>query len=240
MNYNNLISTRNLNLMPDIKALKRICITLAVLDIIFLPDEEIRQHFFYRNWSEGEQLAKKTDGEGNECFVLFGSHGVFITGCGHESLLSPFGEYGPPKEIFNQVPPEFQDALAEPAFSIDENTFCLWHRNTDINWQIGAIPFPFHDEDTQKTGLIKLPYFPWYIDYLDGSANLLQLYKGEPQDYLEWISSDGETLPELTALAEIYAYTPLTPDLLTRLNSKAQFQSITEALLDIGYVIESV
>ena len=44
--------------------------------------------------------------------------------------------------VLDAVPPEFASCLREPAFSVEDVTFCLWRRYGDPAWRSGPVVFP--------------------------------------------------------------------------------------------------
>src|SRR5678809_383442 len=69
--------------------------------------------------------------------------------------------------VLDQVPREFGSFLTEPAFSVEETTFCIWRKNEDAAWQTGEIKYP-EEEDP------------------DGSEDLLFILDGNPETYREF------------------------------------------------------
>src|SRR4051812_23881093 len=41
-----------------------------------------------------------------------------------------------------RFPRSFATCLGEPAFDVDEMTFCMWRRYGDTSWNLGPIEFP--------------------------------------------------------------------------------------------------
>lgn len=235
---NAIISTRFPQLLPEIEILKKKSQIRALLDVIFIREEYVREYFFCRNWQENVDLATIDNGQGDNCFIYFGQEGVFITGLGHESALSPYGEYGQVKEIFNKVPEAFSSAMNHPDLFTSESSFCIWRESDDEKWNVGDIPFPFENDDTEKTGLSDNPGV--VLDYIDGSAELLYFLSEKPQDYIQKLTDDGEPAPDLEALEAIYAYEPLSGTLLNRLNPELTIENISAELEEIGYPLHII
>jgi len=97
-----------------------------MLDAILSPEWEYRSHSFNSKWAPGEEMASMRDGSGDGYFILFTEAGAILTGFSHESQVwQGLLEQGRPPSIFDGIPDEFESFLTEPAFSIDDSTFCL-------------------------------------------------------------------------------------------------------------------
>ena len=121
-------------------------------------------------------MASMRNGSGDEYFILFTAAGAAIKGFAHESpmarSIATQGKVWP--SVLDRVPAEFAGFLAEPAFSMEWTTFCIWRRHTDPAWQIGDVDFP-EAEDS------------------DGSAELLAILDGDPRTYQQWSQGLGLT-----------------------------------------------
>jgi hypothetical protein len=122
-----VLKTR-LSALPDIEGLRKLTKSLAMLDAIMSPEWEYRYYSFNSTWGPGEMMASMRNGQGDEYFILFDSHGAIMKGFDHESAMSPWSadEEKTWPGIFDDVPEEFKSFLSEPAFSIPETTFCIW------------------------------------------------------------------------------------------------------------------
>src|SRR5258708_31307927 len=131
-----MISTHNLSALPDITRLKLLTQSLALLDSILCPEWEYRYYSFNANWGSGEDLASMRNGRGDHFFCLFNQSGAILKGFAHEAPMSPF-RVNPPQiwpGILESVPNQFTAFLSQPAFSIDETTFCIWRTVSDKAW----------------------------------------------------------------------------------------------------------
>src|SRR6187402_2810137 len=138
------ISTRNLKALPDVDRLRLLLQSLAMLDAILSPEWEYRYYSFNSHWSKREQMGSMRDGCGDGLFALFNAAGCFLKGFAHESPMSPYSRQ--PKQVWpgvlESVPSAFAAALKEPAFSMEDTTFCVWRLSGDETWQRGRIEFP--------------------------------------------------------------------------------------------------
>src|SRR5262245_49362203 len=140
-----MISTRDLSGLLDIDALKRLLQSMAMLDAILSPEWEYRYYSFNSKWAKGEQIGSMRDGCGDDFFALFNKHGCFLKGFVHTARMSP--HWGRKRKgvwpgVLDSVPKEFEGGLNEPAFSMEDTTFCIWRQYGDDRWRRGEIKFP--------------------------------------------------------------------------------------------------
>lgn len=213
-----MISTRNLSELPSIDALRRMTQSLAILEAIIERNWEARYYSFNKHWSTGEQLASMRNGEGDEWFCVFTDQGAFLKGFDHEARMAPAnngaGKVWP--GVLDSVPEPFQPFLTEPAFSMAQTTFCIWQLNRDLRWQRGTISFPENDDP-------------------DGSASLLAIFDGNPRTYQQWAEGYYDRPVSLSAVEHIYAYNPLTDDIVSDLNSDVSLSMLADDIAEIGY-----
>lgn len=213
-----MISSRSLRELPNVDELKRTCQSLALLDAILMADWEYRYYSFDANWGDDESLASMRDGSGDAFFILFNSAGAIVKGFAHESAMARHsvdtGEVWP--GVLNEVPPEFEAVLNDPAFVAEETSFCVWRKRGDLAWQTGKIEFPDSD-------------------YADGSEELLAILDGKPETYAAWASEYYERPIPVEAVREIYAHKPLTQQLVSRLNPDRSLEDLESDLDEIGY-----
>lgn len=213
-----MVQKQRLAKLPDIDSLKLLTQSLAMLDAIMSPDWENRYYSFNSKWHDGEMMASMRNGKGDEYFILFNSHGVIIKGFAHESTMSPFNSELPRlwQGVLDSVPSDFQDFLSEPAFSIDEATFCIWRKYSDSYWQVGEIDYP-EGEDP------------------DGSEELLSILDGNPEIYQEFAEEYYEEEIPLSAVRHIYEHNPLTKNIVSDLNPDVSIRQLKEDIEEIGY-----
>jgi hypothetical protein len=213
-----MISSRSLAELPGIDEVKRISQSLATLDAIMMPDWEYRYFSFDANWGDGEMLASMRNGSGDSYFILFNSHGAIIKGYDHESTMAAYtvdsGQVWP--GVLDQVPPEFEAVLTDPAFVAEETSFCIWRNYTDSHWQTGKIDYPDDDDP-------------------DGSGHVLFLLDGSPDTYQQWASEYYEKTIPLDAVRQVYEHKPLTQQLVSRLNSERRIDDLESDLNEIRY-----
>ena len=208
-----MISTRNLEGMPDIAGLRRLTRSLAMLDAILSPEWEYRYYSFDSQWAEGELMASMRNGQGDHWFALFTSAGAALHGLAHESPM--YRPDDPWPGIFSDLPSDFAGFLHEPAFDTRNSTFCIWRRVGDAEWHRGEIAFASGPDP-------------------DGSAELLHLLDGRPTSYQTFAKGYEVDLP-LTAIESIYRHEPLSEALLEQLNSAIDLTSLQPDIDQIGY-----
>lgn len=114
-------------LLPDKDQLKSLMQSLAMLDTILCPEYELRYYRFDNHWSKDEMMASLDNGSGDHVFMVFSARGIFLKGFDHESVMSPYAN--DPEEVqagvLDSVPTEFSTYLHEPAFMMEDTTFCI-------------------------------------------------------------------------------------------------------------------
>lgn len=212
------ISTRDLNSLPSVERLKALLQSLALLDAIMSPEWQYRYYSFNSEWASGEQMGSMRDGCGDSFFALFNEFGCFLKGFAHESTMSPF-RVSPPEiwpGVLDEVPEAFGDCLSEPAFSMDETTFCIWCMNEDVKWSRGPVDFPSSDDP-------------------DGSEELLSVLDGNQENYACWATDYYETDVPLNAVRSIYDHGSLTPEIVRSLNTEVDIAELRNDAIEIGY-----
>ena len=204
--------------LPNVETLKKLLQSLAVLDAIISPDWEYRYYSFNSKWGKNETMASMRNGEGDGYFILFNQHGAIIKGFAHESAMSPYASEPNKvwKGIFDDVPKAFESFLSEPAFSIEDTTFCIWRKNEDSKWQIGEIDYP-KDENP------------------DGLEDLLFILDGNPLTYKEFAEEYYGTEVDFPDIREVYKYQPLTEEIVKRLNQENSLAELHDDIEEIGY-----
>jgi len=213
-----MISSRSLAELPGIDELKRISQSIATLDAIMMDDWDYRYFSFDANWGEGEMLASMRNGSGDSYFILFNSFGAIIKGYGHESAMAAYtvdsGKVWP--GVLDEVPPEFEAVLTDPAFVAEETSFCIWRKYSDSHWQTGKIEYPDGEDP-------------------DGSEDLLFMLDGSPKTYQQWASEYYEKNIPLDAVKAVYEHKPLTQQLVSRLNPERRIEDLESDLDEIRY-----
>jgi hypothetical protein len=204
--------------LPPPERLRRLCQSLAMLDAIFSPEWQFRYYSFNSRWSEGKMMASMRDGCGDDYFILFTAAGVALKGYAHESPMAAYNVANrkPWPGVLDEVPTAFADFLNEPAFSMNETTFCLWRRKQDRTWKRGDIEFPPGNDP-------------------DGSERMLTILDGDPRTYQRFCCEYYEESPPLKCIRAIYEHQPLTPKLVAALNSQVTLAALREDVAEIAY-----
>lgn len=214
-----MLSTRDLTALPDIANLRRIMQSLAILDAILCPEWEYRYFSFDSAWAPGEEMGSMRNGQGDHYFAWFGEVGSWIKGFSHESRMTPFSS-DPPKVaagVLTGVPSGFSACLEEPAFRMEETTFCFWRQATSPGWVHGPVIFPSGPSDP------------------DGSAELLQYLDGSPSTYWKWAENYYEHDVPLRAIQAIYGHQPLCQPVVQELNDLCDWKELEIEIKQIGY-----
>lgn len=204
--------------LPEIDDLKKLCQSLAMLEAILSPEWEYRYYSFNSKWAEAEMMASMRNGSGDGYFILFTAQGAAIKGVAHEAPMSSWHDEHEQiwPGVLDQVPDEFAGFLAEPAFSMDDTTFCLWRRYADSKWLTGDIQYPA-DEDP------------------DGAEELLGILTSRALAYQAFVQDYYETELPLAAIEQIYEHRLLTDEIVSTLNPDIQLAEITDDIDEIGY-----
>jgi hypothetical protein len=207
------ISTQNLTPLSDIPALKRLTQSLAMLDAILWPEWEERYYSFNAHWAESEMMASMRNGSGDNWFLLFSQAGAVIKGFSHESPMAAVPTW---PGVLSDVPAIFGTFLSEPAFSMDDTTFCIWRTVFDHQWQKGFVSCPSGSDP-------------------DGSADLLFILDGKSKTYQQWAEEYSEADVSLAAVAHVYAHLPLTEEIVAELNRDIVLSDLSADIIKIGY-----
>lgn len=218
------ISTRDLSQMPSIDGLEKLSQSIAMLDAIMSPQWDYRYFSFNAEWdaSSNERMASMRNGSGDEYFLVFGPGGAILKGFDHETPMSPWTNHPPAlwPGVLDHVPPTFASFLAEPAFSMGNCTFCIWKKSDDELWHRGPISFPASNDP-------------------DGSEQLLWMFDGKPETYAEFASEYFEKTLEVDLVRRVYAHEPLTPHLVTQLDTGAVWEEVLIDAGEIRYPVQS-
>ena len=201
--------------MPDIPTLRRLTQALALLDAILSSEWQYRYYSFNSRWSPGEEMASMRDGCGDHWFLLFTPAGAALKGFAHESMLARDATF--PRRVQQTVPATFASFLSQPAFILDETTFCLWRGGGEPAWNV--VP----------------PADGRVAAARDGSAELLGILDGDSQTYLAWAEGYYERQIPAGPVQRIYRHEPLGEELLTALNPELKLAGLEADASEIGY-----
>lgn len=203
-------------MLPDIPDLIRISKALAMLDAILCADWEYRYYSFNSKWDPNDasqMMGSMRNGEGDEYFIWFGKQGAAIKG-----YWIGIGGIG---GALDTVPKEFGEFLREPAFTMDETTFCFWRRTDDPGWSKGNLDAEVDTEDS--------------IAQAEGAEELLSILDGDPQTYVDYARDYFEVEVDAGDVEQVYNLNPLTADLLNRLGSQRTLDELADDIAEIGY-----
>jgi hypothetical protein len=215
-----MISTKNLAGLATIETLRKLTQSLAMLDAIVEREWEYRYYSFNSKWAINEQMASMRNGQGDSWYSVFGTLGVFLKGFDHESPMSPWKMETPRvwPGVMENIPAAFKAFATEPAFSMQDTTFCIWRGVQDGNWRAGNIAYPDGEDP-------------------DGSGRMLSILEGNPKTYRDWAEEYFEQPISLSAVQQIYEYRVLTPEVVRELNPKIDFSSILADAAEIDFPV---
>jgi hypothetical protein len=213
-----MISTRDLSGLPSMENLKRLTQSLAMLDAIVEPNWEYRYFSFNTKWSANGQMAPMRNQQGDEWYCLFTASWAALKGFAHESKMSPYNRdpFRVWPGVLDSLPDGLSSFAAEPAFSMQDTTFCIWRTLEDSEWRTGHIDFP---DGTDP----------------DGSESMRSILDGRPSTYPEWAEGYYERNINSTMVANIYGHEPLTSEIVRTLNPDIALNDALKDAEEIGY-----
>ena len=163
-------------------------------------------------------MGSMRNGSGDDFFAHFSDAGCWLKGFAHEYPMSPYRQSSRRvwPGVLDAVPKEFESCLHEPAFSVEDTTFCIWRRTLDERWQLGPIQFPGEEDP-------------------DGSQFLLSNLDARPITYQTFAQEYYDCDVDLRLVEHIYAHRPLTEGLVVSLNPKLTLRDLTSETEEIGY-----
>ena len=209
------VSTATPERIPEIETLRRLTKSVAMLDAIVCPEWEYRYFSYDSKWAPGEEMASMRDGCGNDWFLLFDRHGAALKGLAHEYPLASDASFA--ARIQQTVPAEFSSFLKEPAFSMDMASFCIWRRTTDNGWTVVT---------PAKGGVSPED---------DGSADLIDVFDGNPETYRAWAVHYYDREIPASAVEAIYEHQALSNQLVASLNEELSLPDVLSDAMQIGY-----
>ena len=153
-----MLSTKNLQLMPNKDDLQRICKAISVLDAIFCDEWEFRYYSYNSKWAEGEEFCEMRDGSGDHMLILFLKNNCIINGLAKEYC----SQVASKEDLTLGMPEIYNDFIFGEPVSSRGTDFCLWTNNGG-EWEVGNIRM--ND---------------------DGSEELLNIFDGNPETYINW------------------------------------------------------
>lgn len=160
--------------LPNIKKIKKIAQSLAMLDAIVMPEWEYRYFSFDAHWDKDEMMASMRNGEGNEYFILFNNDGVVGKLFSKDRPL----DTNQTKNILKNIPSKFSSFIGEAAFNMDDISFCFWNINNNWSSLPNSTEIPYLNFLTGNSKLYKQWADEYYEDDFDlNSINKILEYK---------------------------------------------------------------
>lgn len=206
-----MISTKDLQSLPNHKNLQAACKAMAVLDAILCQDWVYRYYSYNSEWSEEEQFFEMRNGEGDQLLILFKKEGAVINGYFAEA------EQGNKEQLTLGLPAVFHEFIfGEPVHSAG-TTFCVWQIEGQ-NWETAG-----------QTAAD------------DHSEELLSPLDGKPETYIKWAleyfkeSYKEEGIP-LDTVASIYNQESLTSEMVLSIVPQLEdWEQLKEDLIEISF-----
>ncbi|MCC9072901.1 hypothetical protein LNQ49_15070 [Flavobacterium sp. F-65] len=202
-----MISTKHFGLLPDKKSLQNICKAISVLDAIICQEWEYRYYLYNSKWAEDEEYFGMRDGSGDLMDILFLENHCVISGFAHEF------QHNQKSDLTKNLPEIYNQFIFDEPVATNGTTFCLW-TNESENWEVGEIK-----------------------DFNDNSEDLLAIFDGNPQTYIDWASEYfEETGIPLKTVTEIYQGKPLTKEMVLSIVEEIEdWELLEEDLKEINY-----
>jgi len=206
-----MISTRNINSLPDRKSLAKTCKAISVLDAIISQEWEFRYYSYNSKWAENEECCEMRNGEGDQMLILFREDGCIINGFAHEYEQQNLDK------LTNNLPSIFNEFIFEEPVKSIGTTFCIW--TTELkSWEVGHLEH-----------------------YEDNSQHMLNIFDGKPQTYIDWATeyfeeSYKESGIPLDTVTKIYSGETLTMEMVLSIVEELEdWEKLEIDLLEIGY-----
>jgi hypothetical protein len=238
-----MMSTKNLEEVPDIDKIQKISKSLAVLSTIFMSN----LHCYFEDTNKA---TARMFNEGGEAYhILFNEFGALIKGVSTESDMLLEDKIWP--GIIDDVPKEFEESLKKYQFGSSSTfiTFCIWKKYSDTFWNKGNFQYPGNTErdyDGSEYCLSYLfltpeDYHGWAEEYYYDPDVDDEYHEGD-EEYYEWLESSGPGMKiiDIESVKQIYEHKPLTEKIIKSLNSSINSDEIDEIkkkIIDIGYPI---
>jgi hypothetical protein len=206
-----MISTKELQLLPDSNELQKACKAMAVLDAILCQDWVYRYHSYNSDWSRDEEFFEMRNGEGDQMLILFKKEGTVINGYFSEA------EQGDKMQLTHRLPELFNEFIFGEPVNSAGTTFCVW-KTGGQDWATGISA----ESD-------------------DHSEELLNPLDGKPETYVEWATDyfRGHYKEEgisLDIVTRIYNQEPLNREMvLTLVDQLEDWGQLAEDLSEISY-----
>lgn len=215
------LSTENLSLWPTPKEFLRLCQSLVILTRC----QNDWESYWFQNSSDGTQLARMHNGEGDTAEILFTPDVTLFKGFAHEAPMASW--YTPDEKAYPGMFKNFPSDLLKlkKSFFDDEDiSFATWFPKSDNQWRKGEVE-PFVDiepQDDPDGSKMILSYFPFnFEDYIN-----------EAEDYYS-CKIDSQTVQA------IYRHEPLTNEIIRKINKDCKFNIQSKEFFETGYPISS-
>jgi hypothetical protein len=238
-----MLSTKRLDLIPEIEDIKKVSKSLAVLTVIFKDN----LHYY---WEENNKARTGMQNEqGEEYFILFNEYGAIIKGYSTESDMLLREKVWP--GLIDKVPKEFEDVFNDDFYFAGCSTlitFCFWKKYSDFTWNKGNFEYPGNsdrDYDGSEDCLSYLFMTPEeYVIFAKDNYFSFNKINGKYSIWYEEFSDVikppvevGKNIIDLESVKYIYEHKPLTDNIVKSINPYISLDEIKEKITSIGYPV---
>lgn len=205
--------------LPSIPKLIQQTKALAALDLILSPEWEYRYYSFNARWAADEQMASMRNGSGDEWWIVFHKAGwAALKGLDHESSAWSKGRDRLSAALNSVIPPALAGFAQEPAFRWKETSFAYFCLSDAAGWKRA-------NDLTEFASITNA-----------GEDELLRHLVGSAEDYAAFVMDYYEKSVPVELVSAVFAFQPITDDLVVSLNSDITIDDISAELFDeIGY-----
>ena len=184
--------------LPKIEDCKRIFKAISVIDAIIMPEWEYRYYSFNSKWDTNQMMASMRDGSGNSFFSLFTEAGLIIKGFDKNHVTTLKNVEIHEMDVYKDVPGIFNEFLNEPAFDIENTTFCVWNQKTKEIWEASK-------------------------QYKEEELDLLMILITKAKGYVDWASEYYEKEIPFNVVKDIFDGKPINQKMICLLNPDSTF-----------------
>ncbi|MEM7343815.1 MAG: hypothetical protein AAF485_06200 [Chloroflexota bacterium] len=143
----------------DAKTLMQGLKAAAKIEALLCQEAWLQRYQFEEEWDTDVKMARFSNGQGDDIFVLESPDGVIIKGFDHESIVSPYAraDHSLWPGMFEGIPPTLSKLLDDPAVVKEDATFVHWLSENTDKWQRGSVKFSNNETDGSDWLLDMLP-----------------------------------------------------------------------------------
>jgi hypothetical protein len=206
-----IYSTRTLDQWPAQSEFRKLAQSLAVLS---LCQDDTERYSYTHQARPGISFFSMSNGQGDEAAIVFTPEGCIFRGFAHESDTANWD--GLSVELQNELPAELRKHFA--AYLEGERaSFVAWQLSSESHWRMSSM---------STNG-----------DHSDGSEDIFEYLPFDPSVYVDYESEYYGREIDLAAVKTIYSHSPLTQELIQKLNPSCRTTHSDPRLTFIGYPV---